>query len=339
MNVFKLRQNFAQESVKNGVIEGVAYSGEVIPYYCGYENFVIDLNSLSFSKKKIPLLRDHMTELVAGHSEVKLEDNQLNIKGTISKKTPVGQEIIALSEDGFEWELSVGVYDASIEEGFTGEVNGREVENAVVLRNGLLREVSVVALGADRHTSANIFQNKESLKMNEKDFKLLVSKLGLSTKATINEIIAKLEVSEEALQEVAAKEETIETLNETIEVLNSKIEELEEEIAEIKEEEAVEERTEEIKAAIQEKGITLSVEKIKSIAKSKESTDMFLEAVKEMKVEKKIDPKFSKKFNVEGSKPSNTTVTLRDQANAMVKEGKAKDFMTALSLLQGANNV
>src|SRR5690606_1071121 len=112
----------------------------------------------------------------------------------------------------------------------------------------------------------------------------LVSKLGLSTKATINEIIAKLEVSEEALQEVAAKEEAIETLNETIEVLNSKIEELEEEIAEIKEEEAVKERTEEIEAAIQEKGITLSVEKIKSIAKSKESTDMFLEAVKEMKV-------------------------------------------------------
>lgn len=340
MKTYYLKKQLDSEKTKLGNIDGVAYSGEAIPYFCGFENFIVDLDSMRFSKPKVPLLRDHMSELVVGYAVVELEDDQLNIKGIISKKTSHGKEIVDLSEDGFDWELSIGVYEGNIEEGFSGEVNGAEVEDAVVLRNGLLREVSVTALGADKNTNATIFKqdNKEILKMNEKDYAKLVAKLGLEKGAKLSEIIAKLELDEKEKEEaIEEKEAVIEKLEESIETLEKAVEDLEEEISEIKEEEETEERAEEIEAAVSEKGLSLSSKEIRKIASSKESTDLFLSTVKNIVVKKtKIDKNFSKKFNIEGAKDKNlTSATLREQADQLVKEGKFKNFMAALASLQG----
>lgn len=330
MKTFYFKQSLENESTKNGSIDGVAYSGEAIPSYNGFENFIVDLDSMKFSKKKIPLLRDHMTEMVVGHATVKLEDDQLSIKGIISKKTNAGKEIISLSEDDFDWELSIGVYEARLEEGFTGKVNGRDVENAFVLRDGLLREVSIVALGADRYTSANIFKQdiEETLKMNEKDFKKLVSKMGLSESAKIEDILAKLEISEEMEKAVEEKEAVIEVLEKTIE-------DLETQIAEIKEEEEVEEREEEIEAAVKEKGLSLGADQIKAIALTKESTELFKSTLSALSIDKKIDPKFTAKKEFVSEKPVTASIAnLQERANDMVKKGEAKDFMSALAKLQ-----
>lgn len=340
MKTFFLKSSLNGDNTKKGIISGTAYSGEAIPSFMCFNNFIVDLETLRFSKPKVPLLRDHLSELVAGHATVKLEDDfKLSIDGIISKKTSTGQEIISLSEDDFDWELSIGVYEGFIEESFSGEVNGRDVENAVVLRNGLLREVSIVALGADKNTEATILKqvNKETLKMNEKDFKKLMEKMGLSATAKFSEIIAKLELDEKEKEEaVKEKEEVIESLEETIEQLGETVEKLEEEIADILEDEAVDERAEEIEAEMKEKGLSLAKSEIKKIAMSKESTDLFKSTIKNISVSRGFDKKFSRK--IEMSDKEDKTVeakTLREKASALVKSGEAKNFMEALKMLKG----
>lgn len=323
---FFLKSEVNSENVLKGNIEGIAYTGEPIPYFYGFENFIIDLESLRFAKKKVPLLRDHMTELVAGHSSVDLIDEGLSLKGVISKKTATGAEIIALSEDGFEWELSVGIYEGDVEENFSGIVNGREVENATVLRDGLLREVSIVALGADRHTSAKIFKqpSEEKAKM-----KKVIKFLGLSEDAKESEVIAKLEqTKEEAEEAIKEKEETIENLEKVIDDLEETVEKLTEEIEEIKEEQEIEEREEEINAIVSEKGMTLSSEEVKKIAASKETAELFKSTIAALQVRSKIDPKFTKKTEFRGEESNKKT--LREQALTLVKEGKYKNYMDAI---------
>jgi hypothetical protein len=59
------------------------------------------------------------------------------------------------------WQMSLGLYEYTFDEVPAGKrivVNGRDVSGpAYVLRNGLLREGSIVSLGADRNTSAAFF--------------------------------------------------------------------------------------------------------------------------------------------------------------------------------------
>lgn len=341
MNKFEFKKSLNQESTKKGLIQGVAYSGEAIPFYGPYENFIIDLGTLQISKPKIPLLRDHFTDQVAGHATAELKKDSLLIDGNISKNTEHGKEIIALSEDEFEWELSVGVYDANVEEAFTGKVNGRDVENAVVLRNGILREVSIVALGADRYTSVSIFNaNNGGKKMNEKEFKALTVALKLDEKSTAKQVIAKLEeIQVESEEVIKEKEETISALESSIETLEEAVKELETEIEEIKEETEIEEREEEVEAMAKAKGVSIEASLVKEIAKSKESFEMFKLTINSMKIEKKIAKEFTKKDDFGAEKPKTTSVDLRDQANKLVKEGKYNNFMSALTALQGAQDV
>src|SRR5690606_38107508 len=123
---------------------------------------------------------------------VENDSDKLTMKGKVSAKTVSGREILDLAEDGVDWELSVGVYDGMVEEDFSGEVNGYEVSNSAILRNGILREVSVVALGADSDTSTIIMSDKQESRMNEKQYKALLSAAKLAENAEVDEVIEKV---------------------------------------------------------------------------------------------------------------------------------------------------
>src|SRR5690606_10489872 len=110
-----------------------AYSGGVIKNHFPFQNLIIDLSTLSIAKSKTPLLRDHTQSQVAGIAEVKIDKN-VSFSGRVFKKSVYGKEILDLSEEGFEWEMSLGVFDGSIEEfNDEREINGHKLNGGVVL--------------------------------------------------------------------------------------------------------------------------------------------------------------------------------------------------------------
>ena len=77
------------------------------------------------------------------------------------------------------------------------------------------------------------------------------------------------------------------------------------------------------------KGLQFSAEKIKAAAKSKESTEMLLSFIAEVKSEeKKIDAKFYTKIDLGNDEPKDGDI--RMSAEALLKSGKAKDKMEAI---------
>lgn len=332
MNAFFLKQTLQSDSVLNGEVKGVSYSGAPIANFYGYSNFIVDLSTLTIEKENTPILRDHNPAQVAGHGKVIINGNAIELDGKISKKTVHGAEIIALAEDGFVWEQSIGVFDGRVEEVKDTEINGIHINHGFVLRDGVLREISIVALGADSNTFATILskpKGEPAMFKSKEEWVKFACACGGDKETTPEQLEAKIKAqSEEAQAEIAAKEAEIEALK-------AKIEELQSEIDKIKAEEEEEAREEEIEMALKEKGITLSAEKIKDAAKSKEKTEILLSVIAEMQ-EKKIDPKFSKKETIEGDKPQElkSPEAIRMAAEKMVKEGKAQNFFEAITKLE-----
>lgn len=332
-----LTQKLDRESALKGEIKALAYSGAPIANHGPFKNLIIDVATLSIAKEKTPILRDHDPSLVLGHGVVYFNESEVHISGVLSKKSVVAQEIMALAEDGFDWEMSLGIFDGELIEVENEEFNGFHVEQGFVIKNGVLREVSVVALGADMNTSAHIFsQEKGDLKMEIKMSQELYAKLACACggdKDTKPEDLAdKAEKTKLETEEAIAK---IEQLEEQIEKLEEAIEQKEAEIEAIKEEEEVEMRAASLKSAADEKGIKLSVEKIAEASKSKESHALLLSVIKEMEVAKKIDQKFSKKLEVStGAANPKTSDEIRLSARQLIKEGKAKDMIEAIALVE-----
>ena len=141
--VFYLSQKLETESIVKGELTGLAYSGSTIPYFMGYQNFIVDISTTTVAKAKTPLFRDHNPSLVVGHGKVTLTENDVQIVGKISKKTANGLEVIDLAEEGLEWEMSIGVFEGVVEEVTNDEINGVMVEHGWALRNGIIREESL----------------------------------------------------------------------------------------------------------------------------------------------------------------------------------------------------
>jgi len=331
MNIIHLKQSLSAEGISAGEIKGIAYSGSVIKNHGFIENLIIELSTLTVAKGKTPIFRDHMPFQVAGQGVVTIGDD-VRIEGKISKKNAFGKEIIDLAEDGFEWEMSLGVYGGDLIEIEDETINGIHMNYGVVLRGGEIREVSVVALGADKNTSAEVFNVKtkdsnkgESLMLNKEQWIKLACGCGGTKDTTPEELEAKFTASKEEADK--AKME--------IEELKKQIAEKQAIIDSAKEEKEFASRTEEINLKVKEKGLEIKPEVIEKAAKSVESKDMFLSMIEGMEVVKKIDPKFVDNLNLGKdpilNKEDPNSIQLR--ANQLVAEGKAADFLTALQIL------
>ncbi len=143
-------------------ITGIAYSGDAVTQWG--ERFVIDLSTLALTAP-LPILFQHNHNAAIGVIDVIGSDgSQLTIEdGRIFasiESDPLPRQIAEKSVRGFPYELSVGIYEGSAEI-FPADksviVNGREFQGPItVIRNAVLREISVVALGADANTKADI---------------------------------------------------------------------------------------------------------------------------------------------------------------------------------------
>lgn len=140
--------------------EAVAYSGDVIEA----AGVVIDLASTRLAER-MPLLNEHDRDRITGVVETAAIQGggRIVIGGRIFADLPgsAGEKIARLAQRGIEWQMSVGLYhyrEDYIGRGATATVNSRTVAGPVtVLRDGIVRECSIVALGADGKTSARLF--------------------------------------------------------------------------------------------------------------------------------------------------------------------------------------
>ena len=156
---------------KNKSFSGEAYSGNVIYGHYMWGNLVFDCSTTE-SAASIPALVEHESSRIAGHTESVTFNNNIAVAGKISNVTEDAQRIAALSAEGFPWQMSVHIEPSIIEElqpGAVAFVNGQSISGPVtIFRNNVIREVSFVALGADKDTSAYVFSFEKSNKQKEK---------------------------------------------------------------------------------------------------------------------------------------------------------------------------
>ena len=149
----------AQDGALPSKFSGVAYSGGYVPDY----EVVIDLATTTF-RQRMPLLDTHWRSDILGVIEAAaIKDFRMEVAGRIfSDMTGSNAEKIAnLAQRGVPYEMSVGLFAFTREfvpAGKAVHVNGQTFNGPVnVLRNGQVREVSIVTLGADPRTDTQFF--------------------------------------------------------------------------------------------------------------------------------------------------------------------------------------
>jgi len=149
----------AKSDISN--VSGVAYSGGAINQaWCQYP-IVIDLAGMEIAKQ-IPLLYNHQNEPDKRLGEVTATidgGNKLLIFGGVDTGTEKGRYIVEAGKR-FKWQLSIGASIEAVVKVETDEqviINGQAFTGEFMkVTKSLLREVSVVAVGADKNTSLDI---------------------------------------------------------------------------------------------------------------------------------------------------------------------------------------
>lgn len=156
MSDFKLIE--AANGAKPKIV-GMAYGGGRLKLGWMHD-VVVDLQGIEIPES-VPLLTDHTnkTESRVGLVSASVKDNTLEISGEIIAETEDAKNIIAQLKAGAEWQLSIGAdvrEDVLVESG-SKVVNGQEFSGPFYhVTKSTLREVSVVAVGADASTSMKI---------------------------------------------------------------------------------------------------------------------------------------------------------------------------------------
>ncbi len=140
-----------------------AYSGGLMRPRGWGQNVVVDLATLRLTGQVMPLLRDHDTQRIIGHSSTVTNDGRkVAIEGVVSGVSNDANEVKETSRQGFPWQSSVGVdlteaKTTFIAEGQKLSANGRDFKGPFhFVQHGLLRETSFVVFGGDPKTSATV---------------------------------------------------------------------------------------------------------------------------------------------------------------------------------------
>ena len=128
---------------------------------------VVDLSGLKIPAKSRPILRDHDSSRIVGHTEsIEINGSSIRLAGVISGSNEHAREVTAAGDNGFPWQSSIGAAAQRVvfvDRGEAVEVNGRRFTGPLyVARQATLREVSFVALGADDQTVAQMVARQSS---------------------------------------------------------------------------------------------------------------------------------------------------------------------------------
>lgn len=186
----------------------LAYSGGVLNVDGFPSGVVVDLAGLE-TPGSIPILIDHEKSVEA---TLGLTDNihnagtSLTLAGTVTGQSAKSLQVIAQSNAGHTWQASIGAMVIESEEisaGQTATANGQTFTGPVTIaRRSVLRETSVLPMGADSTTSVNLAASarrflKGSAAMSFEDF---CKSLGLDAATLTPEAAAVLQTAFTATQ-------------------------------------------------------------------------------------------------------------------------------------------
>jgi len=143
-----------------------AYNGGAMRFWWSEDPVVVDLAGMNLGDKSRPVLKDHNSSLVVGHSsQIRVDGGKsLILDGIASGTGEAAREVIANSDNGFPWQSSIGALIEHVEPiaaGVKVTVNGQTFEGPVlIVRACTLQEVSFVALGADDSTYTRMVAGK-----------------------------------------------------------------------------------------------------------------------------------------------------------------------------------
>lgn len=147
-----------------------AYSGKVIKNHWYWGDLAIDTSGIKMSKSKIPVLHDHDTTQKIGFGKFIVNKDHEIVADNISfVDTPIANEFIKLSAEGFPYEASIQARPNKIVrlgEGEMAEVNGFTMKGpGTVWRESVLKECSVCTFGADSNTKSVAMSENEDVEM------------------------------------------------------------------------------------------------------------------------------------------------------------------------------
>ena len=197
--------------------EGVAYSGGSFRQWWSALPCYVDLAGMKLADQ-ICLMYDHNydPECRLGVLNVDNDGKKLSIEGEFDTENKLAKSIIRAGKK-FNWQLSIGAENSKVEripENHTETLNGNTVNGpALIVRESILREVSIVAIGADAKTSVAI---KASLMEPESEVEPEGEQKEFSEPV---EATVVTEVEQAVTQAVAEAEQAIE-INQSVETNN-----------------------------------------------------------------------------------------------------------------------
>ncbi len=144
-------------------VAGVAYSGGKMNLPGWKFPVIVDLVGMDIPDT-VPLLTNHenKTDCRVGMISASVKENSLEINGEIISESKDAQDIVAQSKAGADWQLSIGadVKECELIKAGNRLVNGKNyVAPFYHVQKSTLREVSVVAVGADATTKMYVQAN------------------------------------------------------------------------------------------------------------------------------------------------------------------------------------
>ncbi len=140
-------------------VAGTAYSGGKMNLPGWRHPVVVELAGMEIPDT-VPLLTNHenRTDARVGMVRASVKDGALEIEGDIVSDGEAAKGIVAQSKAGADWQLSIG---ADVKESelvkADRKVNGQDIEAPFhLVAKSVLREVSVVAVGADSATRMHV---------------------------------------------------------------------------------------------------------------------------------------------------------------------------------------
>lgn len=188
-----------QASGKPPSVTIVAYSGGLMAVP-GWGPVVIDLAGIDASAEQVGILADHDATLkgIVGHGKAVVSGGRLLVQGTITPSTDAARQVVELARAGFRFQASVGVAPSDYERVRPGEqvqINGRAIKapgsGFTLVKASVLKEVSIVAIGADANTSVAIAANAKEKSMSSENVTLTAEQVraeALSESKRINAI-------------------------------------------------------------------------------------------------------------------------------------------------------
>ena len=198
---------------KRATVNGMAYSGGKMRLPGWKFPVVVDLAGMPIPDT-VPLLADHNNSTASrvGMISAKVENNQLLISGEIVAAGDVASGIVAQGKAGADWQLSIGadVQEAELVKG-KRTVNGMDLEGPFYhVTKATLREVSVVAVGADSTTKMTVraqFKFKGEVESMNENEKKVVSAAQENTPVQAAATVSAFNDNSAEIAAMAAKEE------------------------------------------------------------------------------------------------------------------------------------